>query len=122
MANRYIIQTALVAFHQFLKGSTARVELQVWPDLREAHDAICNKGIPRADISAKFPRFDFSACPEEWNYPPHSSQGATARAERVRQRLQEISGSYKNIFLITHRGLIAFLVKGERFGLCGMNP
>lgn len=117
------IQTALIIFDQYLSSSSTNVELQVWPDLRETHDeAICNKGLSRAEIAAKFPQFDFSACHEEWDYPPHSSEGAVVRAETVRRRLKELSRSYKNTFLVTHRGFIAFLVKGERFDVCGMNP
>lgn len=34
-------------------------EVHIWPDLREAHDSICNKGPSRAAISAKFPYLDF---------------------------------------------------------------
>ena len=115
------IQTALVTFSPLFNSSPARVELQVWPDLREAHDAMCNKGVSRADMAAKFALFDFSACHEEWDYPPHSFQDAAARAERVRKRLKDLSPHYKNIFLITHRGFIAFLVKGERFDVCGVS-
>ncbi|KAJ4854314.1 histidine phosphatase superfamily (branch 1) domain-containing protein [Trichoderma breve] len=113
------IHTALIIFDQYLSSSSTNVELQVWPELRETHDeAICNKGLSRAEIAAKFPQFDFSACHEEWDYPPHSSEGAVVRAETVRRRLKELSRSYKNIFLVTHRGFIAFLVKGERFDVC----
>ncbi|KAH8673088.1 histidine phosphatase superfamily [Ilyonectria robusta] len=112
------IQTALLVFPHLLSTSPAEVEVQIWPDLREGYDAICNKGVARADIAAKFPQFDFSACSEEWDYPPHSPEDATARAERVRQRLQVLSKSYKNIFLVTHRGFIAFLVQGDRFDVC----
>lgn len=87
--------------------------MQVWPDLREAHDAICNKGIiDRADLQAKFPHLDFSECSKKWDYPPHTIKDATMRAERVRHRLET---SYKNILLVTHRGFIAFLVQGTRF-------
>jgi broad specificity phosphatase PhoE len=114
------IQTALIVFGRHLNGSPAKVELQVWPDLREAHDAICNKGLSRADMVVKFPQLDFSACHEEWDYPPHSFEDAAARAEGVRRRLKDLSRSYKNIMLVTHRGFIAFLVKGERFDVCGM--
>ncbi|KAF3062872.1 hypothetical protein CFAM422_010319 [Trichoderma lentiforme] len=110
------IQTALIIFDQYLNSSSTNVDFQVWPDLRETHnEAICNKGLSRAEIAAKFPQFDFSACHEEWDYPPHSFEGAVVRAETVRRRLKELSRSYKNIFLVTHRGFIAFLVKGERF-------
>ncbi|KAL7904229.1 phosphoglycerate mutase-like protein [Trichoderma velutinum] len=113
------IQTALLVFDQHLNNSSTNVELQVWPDLRETHDeAICNKGVSRAEIATKFAQFDFSACHEEWDYPPHSSEDAVVRAESVRRRLKDLSRSYKNIFLLTHRGFIAFLVKGERFNVC----
>ncbi|KAJ3515700.1 hypothetical protein NM208_g14933 [Fusarium decemcellulare] len=112
------IQTALIVFGHLLNCSPARVELQVWPDLREAHDAICNKGVSRADMATKFANIDFSACHEEWDYPPHTSQDAIARAERIRERVKGLSQSYKNIVLITHRGFIAFLVKGDRFNVC----
>ncbi|KAI9650963.1 hypothetical protein NHQ30_000999 [Ciborinia camelliae] len=46
------IQTAMNAFPSI--GSAPNgTEVQIWPDLREAHDAICNKGMSRVDISAK---------------------------------------------------------------------
>jgi broad specificity phosphatase PhoE len=111
------IQTAMNAFPSV--GSAPNgTEVQIWPDLREAHDAICNKGISRADISAKFPHLNFSECPEEWDHPPHTIEAATIRAEKVRGRLKELSKVYNNIVLITHRGFIAFLVKGDRYDVC----
>lgn len=94
------------------------ITTQIWPDLREANDAICNKGLARAELAAKFPQFDFSECNEEWDYPEHTDEDATARAERVRVRLKDLSNNYKNIALITHRGFISFLVKGRRFDVC----
>ncbi|KAH7148318.1 histidine phosphatase superfamily [Dactylonectria macrodidyma] len=112
------IQTALLVFPHLLNSTPAKVDVQIWPDLREGYDAICNKGVGRAALVVKFPQFDFSACPEEWEYPPHSPKDATARAERVRQRLKVLSNSYKNIILITHRGFVAFLVQGDRFDVC----
>jgi broad specificity phosphatase PhoE len=98
-------------------------EIQVWPDLREAHDATCNKGVSRADLAAKFPHLDFSRCPEHWDFPAHTPGDATVRAERVRQRVSEIAkaGKYKDIVLVTHRGFAAFMVQGERFSVCGKN-
>lgn len=112
------IQTAMNAF-PFLQGpGPFPVEVQVWPDLREANDAICNKGLSQSEMQAKFPQFDFSQCLEEWNYLPHTIEDATARAETVRQRLKDLSAKYKNIVLVTHRGFIAFLVKGRRFNMC----
>ncbi|KAK3325410.1 histidine phosphatase superfamily [Apodospora peruviana] len=110
------LQTALLAFGPgILEDPIRRPEIQIWPDLREAHDAICNKGVSRAELAAKFPMIDFSNCDEEWDYPAHNVEGAVARAERVRSRLKDLSGSYGNIFVVTHRGLVAFLVQGERF-------
>ena len=112
------IQTAINAFPSIVTAFPATTKVQVWPDLREAHDAICNKGLSRAEISAKFPPLDFSDCHGEWDYPTHSTEGATARAESVRHRLKELSKVYNNIALITHRGFIAFLVQGGRYEVC----
>jgi broad specificity phosphatase PhoE len=117
------LQTALLAFPSHLSPSAEdKVEVQIWPDLREGYDAICNRGISRKAISAKFPQFDFAECNEEWDYEAHSTPGAEERAERVRRRLLELSRQekYENIAVISHRGIIAFMVQGERFGHCGM--
>ncbi|KAF2876446.1 histidine phosphatase superfamily [Massariosphaeria phaeospora] len=113
------IQTALNAF-SCLRDPELHVqpEVQIWPDLREAHDAICNKGLGRADMQSKFPQFDFSHCPEAWDYAPHTVEGASDRAETVRLRLKLLAATHKNIAVLSHRGFIAFLVKGRRFGVC----
>jgi len=112
------IQTAMNAF-PFILGSTLfQAEVQIWPDLREAHDANCNKGISRSEMLVEFPQFNFAECPEEWDHPPHTIDDATARTEAVRQRLKELLKTYSNIALITHRGFIAFLVKGDRYDVC----
>ncbi|KAJ9149023.1 hypothetical protein NKR23_g4478 [Pleurostoma richardsiae] len=108
------IQTALLAFGPLIN----RVNVQICPDLREAHDAVCNTGVGRADLIAKFPQFDFSACSETWDYPPHSVEHATLRARDLRQHLSVLSKSYKSILLITHRGFIAYLVEGSRYDFC----
>lgn len=113
------IQTALIAFDSLIGTSPFKVAVQVWPDLREAHDANCNKGVSRAEMMAKFPQFDFLSCPEEWDHPPHTVEGATVRAETVRARLKVLSATFQNIALVTHRGFIAFMVRGERFDVCG---
>ena len=113
------IQTALNAFPLLIGTTPHQVEVQIWPDLREAHDAICNKGVSRAEMTTKFPQFDFADCPEEWNHSPHTIHGAVVRAETVRHRLEQLSTTYKNIVLITHRGFSAFLVQGESFDMCG---
>ncbi|KAM0553132.1 hypothetical protein ACHAPJ_007682 [Fusarium lateritium] len=112
------IQTAYIVFGHLIKNS--KVEIQVWPDLRESHDAICNKGISRADLATKFPDLDFSACPEEWDFPAHTPDDAAVRAERVRRRLRDATmfGSYQDVLLVTHRGFAAFLAQGERFKVC----
>ncbi|GAM86426.1 hypothetical protein ANO11243_044400 [Dothideomycetidae sp. 11243] len=41
------IQTAMIAFPDMF-ASEGRV--QVWPELREAHDAECNKGVGRVEL------------------------------------------------------------------------
>ncbi|KAF2786726.1 phosphoglycerate mutase-like protein [Melanomma pulvis-pyrius CBS 109.77] len=112
------IQTALNAFPFLQEPAPFPIEVQIWPALREAHDAICNVGVGRAALGAQFPQFDFSRCPEEWDHGPTTREGATARAEEVRVRLKELSATYANIVLVTHRGFIAFLVKGRRFDVC----
>lgn len=109
------IQTALIAFKDLGSNPSSRTSVQIWPDLREAHDAICNKGVSRAELSAKFPQFDFSECREQWDYEEHSHEVAVVRAERVRRLLQDMSQRYRNIYVVTHRGFIAYLVKGTRF-------
>ncbi|TVY29259.1 putative phosphatase, partial [Lachnellula hyalina] len=108
------IQTALLAFGPLID----RVKVQICPDLREAHDAVCNIGVGRADLIAKFPQFDFSACSQTWDYPPHSVEYAAKRAQDLRQRLSVLSKSYKNILIITHRGFTAYLVEGSRYDFC----
>jgi broad specificity phosphatase PhoE len=111
------IETAMNMFPFLTKTGPFHIPVQVWPDLREANDAVCNKGLSRKELASKFPQFDFSECNEEWDYPEHSTEAATERAERVRRRLKELSATYSNIAVITHRGIKAFLVKGKRFGL-----
>ena len=113
------IQTMYTVFRYLLISK--KVEVQVWPDLREAHDATCNKGIGRKDLETKFPGLNFGECPEEWDFPPHCTDDATVRAERVRRRLGEIAreGKYKDVVLVTHRGFAAFMVQGDRFSVCG---
>jgi len=109
------IQTAMNVFPCLQQADIPTVPVQIWPDLREANDAVCNKGLSRTDMQSRFPQFDFSACHEEWDYPDHTLKNATARAERVRRKLLELSITFKNIALISHRGLIAYLVQGKRF-------
>jgi broad specificity phosphatase PhoE len=111
------IQTAINMFPLLAQEGSFEIPVQIWPDLREANDAICNKGLSRAELQSKFPQFDFSECLEEWDYIEHAIEGATFRAERVRRRLKDLSMTYNNIAIITHRGIKAYLVKGKRFGL-----
>jgi broad specificity phosphatase PhoE len=109
------IQTAMNIFPFLQIASTSEIPVRIWPDLREANDAICNKGVPRKDIQTKFPQFDFNECHETWDYATHTITDAVARAERIRRRLHDLSATFKNIALVSHRGLIAFLVQGQRF-------
>lgn len=59
------IQTMLIALDSLLGKSPFAIAVQVWPDLREAHDAICNKGLSQKEMTSKFSQFDFQNCPEE---------------------------------------------------------
>lgn len=108
-------QTAMNMFPMLQQMAQSPIPAQIWPDLREANNAICNKGLTRADMQAKFPQFDFSECEENWNYGAHNVADATERAERVRKRLLDLSERFKNIAVISHRGFIAYLVQGRRF-------
>ena len=97
------------------------IPLYIWPDLREAHDAICNQGRSRAKMEALHPGLDFSACDEEWNYKPHCFEDAAAadRAAEVRKELMNLPGPH--IVVVGHRGFISFLVDTNQvdFGNCG---
>ncbi|KAI9814555.1 MAG: hypothetical protein M1827_003110 [Pycnora praestabilis] len=109
------IQTALAAFASLLEDPTPNVEVQIWPDLREAHEAICNQGSPRAEMENKYPQLDFSRCLEQWTYEPYTVEAATERAERVRQELKLLGAKYKSIAVVTHYFFIGFLVQGRKF-------
>jgi broad specificity phosphatase PhoE len=111
------IETAMNMFPFLTKPGPFEIPVHIWPDLREANDAVCNKSLSRTELASKFPQFDFSECHEEWDYPEHSIEAATARAESVRRRLKDLATTHSNIAVITHRGIKAFLVKGKRFGL-----
>lgn len=106
------LQTAINAFPDLQN------KIRVWPDLREAHNAECNKGSSKKYVVAQFPQFDYSQCSDEWDYPLNTTENAIARAETVRKRLRELSITHRNIVVITHRGFIAYLVQGERFDVC----
>ena len=41
-------------FGTHISDPDAPIKVQVWPELREAHDAICNKGVAEAEIMSKF--------------------------------------------------------------------
>ncbi|KAJ7879016.1 histidine phosphatase superfamily [Mycena olivaceomarginata] len=86
------INTALAVLPDL---SQSAITVEIWPDMREAHDAICNKG---------------------WDYEDHSHDAATRRAERVRTVLAE--RSEQNILLVGHRGFIDYLVAGPQFANC----
>jgi broad specificity phosphatase PhoE len=117
-------QTAIAVFGNLITVSNPTIPVQIWPELREGYDhAPCNRGISKVDLMAKFPfpAWDFERCNEEWDYDAHSFDSAMARAEVVRKELKELADTerYENILLVTHRGFIAFLVQGGRFGTCG---
>jgi broad specificity phosphatase PhoE len=113
------IQTAFAAFPSLVHSPSETIPaLEIWPDLREAHDAICNKGVSRAKLSEAYPGLDFSRCREEWDYEAHTEDGAVNRASRVTAEL--FLRPEKNIVLITHRGFAAFLVEGPQFTNCGV--
>lgn len=114
------VQTAIQAFEDLISGPNPTAKVQIWPDLREAHYKICNRGIARQELVAKFPDFDFSECHEQWDYPPHAIEGAVIRAREVREKLRKLATKHNHILLITHRAFIAFLVQGERFKTCGV--
>lgn len=113
------IDTALIVLKSSQKKDPVSVPIMVSPDLREAHDAEGNKGVARVTMQTKYPTLDFSRCSETWDYELHTVDESTQRAERVRKSLKELSGLYKNILLVTHRGFLAFLVQGTRFNVCG---
>ncbi|KAJ7029414.1 hypothetical protein C8F04DRAFT_1265066 [Mycena alexandri] len=73
------IQTALATFPDLLAQNT--VALEIWPDLREAHDAVCNQV-------------------KSGDYEVHSAEAATCRAKRVRAALAE--RTERNILLRQH--------------------
>ena len=113
------IQTAMIAFPSLIGvGVVPQVEVQIWPELRETYDAECCKGLSRAEMAGKFPQFDFVECSEEWDYKSHTVERAIKRAAIVRKRLFQMSGTYMNIAVVSHRGFLEFLVQGDQFGLC----
>lgn len=119
------IETAIETFGTLITSLKPAIKVQIWPELREGYDhARCNQGVAKADLMAKFsyPAWDFELCNEQWDYEPHTFEGAMIRAELVRKKLKNLveTGKYVNIVLVTHRGFIAFLVQGERFATCGM--
>lgn len=109
------IQTAAIVFKDYPNAAT-----QIWPDLREAFDATCNKGVARALLSEKFPQLDLSECHELWDYEAHTHEGAATRAEKVRSRIQALSEKHRHIYVVTHRCFAAYLVQGPRFDVCEM--
>lgn len=112
---RRTIETAFTAFGTTV-DSNEPLPIEVWPDLREAHDAICNHGSPVAMLQMEYPHLDFSECNAKWTYETHTHADAEERAERVRRRLKEHSA--RKIVVVTHRGFIAHLVESHIFGNC----
>ena len=102
------IQTAHTLFPSafITEGPNAlAIPLHIWPDLREAHDAICNQGRSRAEMEALHPGLDFSACDEEWDYKPHCFEDTADRAAEVWKELMNLSGRiYKSRHCHSHQG------------------
>jgi len=113
---RRTIETAFAAFTPAFFDTRESLPIEVWPDLREAYDAVCNHGSPISVLQKEYPHLDFSECNSEWTYEKHTHSGAEQRAERVRQRLKEHPA--QKIVLITHRGFIGHLVESRKFGNC----
>ena len=112
---RRTIETAFTAFGTTVDANEA-LPIEVWPDLREAHDAICNHGSPITVLQMEYPHLDFSECNSERTYETHTHADAEKRAERVRRRLKEHSA--QKIVVVTHRGFIAHLVESHKFVNC----
>jgi hypothetical protein len=70
-------------------------------------------------MQARYPNLDFLQYSENWDYETHTSQAATKLAERVRKLLRDFTSNYQSMPWITHRGLLAFMVQGARFEVCG---
>jgi hypothetical protein len=98
----------LVAFGSF--------PLEIWPDLRETYDEICQHGSPISVLQHEFPHVNFSECDEYWTDETYTHEGAQKRAERVRRRVREHLA--QNIILVTHRGFIGYLVERPKFRNC----
>ncbi len=111
--------TAIAVFGPLTLGPDPQVKMQIWPELREAHDHICCQGSSKQEMTSKFPDFDFSGCHDDWDYPSHTNESAVARGEEVRRKLRGLTEVHKHIVLVTHRGFVAFLVQGPRFQTCG---
>jgi hypothetical protein len=93
------IQTAQTAFCHIWQDPAA-VPFIIWPNVWEAHDAICNKGVSCSTLLEIFPDLDFSLCMEEWDYEPHSDGAALERAERVKAALFKCDE--KDIVIVSH--------------------
>jgi broad specificity phosphatase PhoE len=105
------ITTAIQALGPKLGHAT----VQIWPDLREAHDRLPNELPPRAVLEAKSPQFDFSECRNDADYESQTPSDAATRAERVRLRVRGLTSAYRNILLVTHWGFCTYLVQGDDF-------
>ncbi|KAH7123624.1 histidine phosphatase superfamily [Dendryphion nanum] len=90
-------------------------DILIWPSLREIWPTICNKPLTRTELETKFPFLDFSLCSKDGEYVEETPIEISARAKTVRRQLKQLSARYLNIAVVSHRGLIAYLVKGRRF-------
>lgn len=88
------IETAQIFLEPIGKREAAQVPIMVWPDLREAHDAECNKGLARAEMQLKHPLLDFLRCAEAWDYEEQFDRGCNGACRRSEE---ENKGPYCNI-------------------------
>ncbi|KAI1871372.1 uncharacterized protein JN550_004366 [Neoarthrinium moseri] len=109
------IETAFSMFPLARGFNQSKIEVQVWSDLREADDQICNQTSRLSQLMTEYPNLNFKNCREHWEYEQHTHNGAVARAERVRARVKELSADYNTIWIITHQIFIGYLVEGTPF-------
>ena len=97
---------------------------QVWIDIHEQAGMYLNHGgeegrvgypgRTRSEISAEFPSFQLPAGITEdgwWNQGYEELPASAGRAIKVSQQLQEMAGSEERVAIITHGGIMDFLLK-----------
>ncbi|GAB7324817.1 hypothetical protein MBLNU13_g08655t1 [Cladosporium sp. NU13] len=107
---RRAIQTTLAGFSTVLdkqyfdksarQGIDGGATLSLDPDLQERSDLLCDMGPSTSELQETFPSSSFDDLGEEWlkksgRYAPNDD-AVLGRAERVRQRLFEITEALQN--------------------------